>query len=522
MRTLTRLLRPLALVVALAGTLLPVALKPTAAAPAVEPRIEVDRPYVEAGRDHPVYVLIEFDVVAAERLRDRERPPVNLALVLDRSGSMQDRGKLDYAKRAAHRVVDALSERDRLAVIEYDDRISVLWPSAPVESKRLIKRRIDALTPRGNTDLTGGMMEGVDAVRQRLDREEITRVMLLSDGLANHGITDPRAIRRLVQEAKRDGVRISTLGLGADYNEDLMQAIAENGGGRYYFIENPNQMAEIFRQELDALFTTVALDVNCRFERSDLVRRVEVFGFPSSGSSSKTRIDLEDFYGGETRSLLLRLSLRQPPLGAAMLGTLHLAYDDVPNDRRQRFAIDVTVEGTSDTTRIEEAINKDVVVEAALVEAEEDHAHNIKQFESGDVSGAQSNMEALAQTLRAMNADIKDERLAKKIEAIEVENQQMEEAATSGGADLYLKRSKQRLWQAKKGKRSLYMLQEGDKGVEVERLQQMLSDQGYYQGQIDGLFGSDLRDAVEAFQKDKQLDADGVAGPATLGEMGLY
>ena len=89
-------------------------------------------------------------------------------------------------------------------------------------------------------------MRGADEIRPHRDPETVTRVLLLSDGLANRGVTDPRAIRRLVRGARQGGVAISTLGVGVDYDEDLMQDIAENGGGRYSYIEHPNQMADIF------------------------------------------------------------------------------------------------------------------------------------------------------------------------------------------------------------------------------------------------------------------------------------
>ena len=202
----------------------------------VEPVIEVDHPAVLVGEKSPVYVLVQFEVPEMKEDPSRPRPNLNLGLVMDRSGSMHGRGKLEYAKKAACLLVDNLKPTDRLAVVEYDDRVSVVWPSSLVETPQMIKRRIMRLSPGGSTNLTGGMMKGVEEVLGQAQKNSLNRVLLLSDGLANQGITNPHEIKNLVRGSNAKGVQISTMGLGSDYNEDLMQAIAENAGGNYYYV----------------------------------------------------------------------------------------------------------------------------------------------------------------------------------------------------------------------------------------------------------------------------------------------
>ena len=193
-------------------------------AEAVNTTVEVDKPVVLLGDAGPVYVLVRF--AAPDSTPTKDRPLLNLSLVLDRSGSMESKGKLEYLKRAAKKTVDSLQGKDRLAIVEYDDRVTVLWPSSPVESPAMVKRLIDALEPRASTNLAGGLVAGIEQVEETISDDRLTRVLLLSDGLANIGITDPREIRKLVRKGKMKGVRVSTLGLGLDYNEDLMQDIA--------------------------------------------------------------------------------------------------------------------------------------------------------------------------------------------------------------------------------------------------------------------------------------------------------
>ncbi|TNE58701.1 MAG: VWA domain-containing protein, partial [Alphaproteobacteria bacterium] len=277
------------------------------AEPPLSARVEIDHPKVLRGYEGPIYVLIDLEAITKEASEDETRPDLNLGLVLDRSGSMEDAGKMDYLKRAAGMAVDQMTPKDLLSIVEYDDRINVLWPSGRVESAYTIKHLINGLSPRGSTNLTGGMMRGVAEVEGAEAGEgALSRVLLLSDGLANQGITDPRQIKDLVREARLKGVRISTLGLGRDYDEDLMQMIAEHGGGHYYYIENPNQMGRIFQEELATLFTTVAREAALDVDVTSKVEAIELVSFNKDLTKSGGRADLSDFYGGETRTLVLR------------------------------------------------------------------------------------------------------------------------------------------------------------------------------------------------------------------------
>ena len=497
----------------------------------VSPKVEIDRPIIVRGDKDPLFVLVRFEARDLLPREQEDRPPLNLALVLDRSGSMEDKGKIEYLKQAAKMAVDRLGASDHLAVVEYDDRITVMWPSRPVESAFPIKRLIDELEPRGSTNLVGGMMEGADEVRNRMakiDAENtINRVLLLSDGLANEGVTEPAQIRRLVRAAKSDGVRISTMGLGRDYDEDLMQAIAENAGGNYYFIEHPNQMARIFEQELNTLFTTVAKDVRFEFTPTEGVSDVQVVSFGDVENPGATSFDMENFYGGENRTLLLRIETDSDFLdranGPVDLGDIAFSYKNVETGQIQRFDADIVVQMTDDPIVAADAKNHDVIVEANLFEVERQHKQAIELYEAGNIDEAKSQLAALETDMRSRNQTLKDARLSNKIEALSVEQDQMQEAAENADVrSAYLKNTKQRLYKAQQGKRALYMLQLGDTGYEVERLQTALKDEGFYQGDIDGIYSEDLKAAVEAFQSANAIAADGMAGPNTMKELSLY
>ncbi|MCD4820322.1 MAG: VWA domain-containing protein [Candidatus Cloacimonetes bacterium] len=489
----------------------------------INPTIKVDHPYILTNEKQTIYILVQFQIPEIEENLNNPRPKLNLGLVLDRSGSMSGKGKLDYAKKASNILINTLKPSDRIAVVEYDELITVIWPSSPVESPEMIKACINNLSPRGSTNLTGGMMKGADEIQKYISKDFINRVILLSDGLANEGVTNPIEIKRLVKEAKNKGIHISTMGLGLDYDEDLMQAISENGGGNYYFIESPNQMVRIFQEEMSILFTTVAKDININFIAKNEVKKIEVFGFTSDTNGRQTTIEQEDFYSGENRTLLIRLEIEPKKTGTLNLGKFQMNYIDVKNKSKKTFDKTISVIATSNLLEVTGKQNKDVIVEATLIEADKKHEDYIRMYEKGDKKIALENIKDLENKLTIQNEVFSDVIISKKIEALKMETQEMKEAEENSFARLtYLKSNKQRLYKSKKGKRGQYILQEGNSGIEVEKLQTALKNKGFYSGLIDGKFTENVKEAVINFQKNENLTPDGVVGPLTLKALGIY
>lgn len=491
-------------------------------------QVQLNQTSVLAGGTQVVYALVSLEGLDIEPGTTKDRPPLNVALVLDRSGSMADEGKIDYLRRAAKLAVDRLGRKDTLSIVEYDDQITVMWHAKRVTNTGEVKSLIDHLDPRGSTNLAGGMLRGVDEAKDALkgpadESGTITRVILMSDGLANTGITDAQEIARLVRGARQDGIRISTMGLGRDYDEDLMQAIAENGGGRYYYIEHPTQMARVFQDELGSLFETCAQDLEIRFSGKAVVKKAEVVGYEDAQGTQEVKRSLEDMFTGEKRSILLRIEVAAPQSGHVDLGAVTVNYKTAKSHEDHQFTQELAVDVSSDKATVEKSRNLSVSAEAELAESDRIQKEQVKLFQSGRGDEARRNMAALAKDLETKNATLKDDRLSRKVEAINVENRQMSAAAASPSAQQdYLKASKQRLYQAKSGKRTGFALQPGDKGREVEQLQEALRQAGTYKGPIDGIYDDDVKKAVQAYQKTRNINADGIAGASTMDAMGLY
>jgi Ca-activated chloride channel family protein len=314
--------------------------------------------------------------------------PLNISVVIDRSGSMSG-DKLINAKRAAKHLIDQLNPNDYVSIVMYDDRVNLVHPTTVAVNRHLIKSKIDAITTRGGTNLMGGAQLGYDEVKRNYKEGYINRVLLLSDGLANEGITDPQQIQKIVRtQNNTNGISISTFGLGNDYNEDLMTAMAENGTGNYYFISNPQSIAGIFERELNGLKEVVAQNAKVTITLPENVNVTRVYGHPFDQVGRKLTVHLRDIFSGEQKGILVRYAVARGVNTLLRFSTAVDFTDRSESQRSRSFRNNNNQEFTNRIDVYQQSFNEWVSAQVALYTSNERLELAMKEVDKGNYDEA--------------------------------------------------------------------------------------------------------------------------------------
>ncbi len=297
-------------------------------------KLEPDHDYLLAGT--PGEVVVKIDLFALDQKTKRKRPPLNLSVVLDRSGSMSG-AKIEKARQAAMALVDRLGPEDLFSFVTYSDRAELVFPAQEVEDKDLLKRRISRIQPGGSTALYAGVQLGAEQVQKHLSSERINRVILLSDGLANVGPSSPRDLRRL-------GGAISERGIA---------------------VKDTEKLPEIFAKELGELLAIAAREVRIEILCPDGVRPIGFIGRPERFEGQRAAVRLSHLTVAQDRYVFLRCRVEE---GQPEIARVKVSYrDELNGGVEQTISASAKVRFTEDRKLAANSLRPDVAAQKELL-----------------------------------------------------------------------------------------------------------------------------------------------------------
>jgi Ca-activated chloride channel family protein len=444
---------------AVAGTSVPTSLPPAVPAATPVTKAQNGPVLVHAALDRTVLPAAGGEVFARialegvmPQVQEKARVPVSLTLVIDRSGSMGSGTKMADAKRAAAEAILALRPGDKVCVISFDDGAQD-HGCASVSSAQaqgdlaVLTRAIDFLHPRGGTDMIAGLDVGGRAAGRIHGDERVNRLLLLSDGRPDTEV----GLKEHAGTLAKKGIQTTTLGLGEDYNEDLMAAIADLGLGHYYFVAEPHMLAKIFAEELESLASIVAREASLTITPRNGARVVEVIGFPSQGGGAATHIAAGDIYGGRTTDVLVRLAVGpSKPSSASDVVAVQVAYTPAAGGARVQDDRVLVASRSLDARAVEKSLVPEVAVKVEKFRAAQAWITANAAYDRGDKAEGDRVMLGSSARLASQAELLKDDDLAK--ESSEQKLYQVQNEA--GGAEwrgMGTRAAKKKAWSMNKG-----------------------------------------------------------------------
>jgi Ca-activated chloride channel family protein len=352
--------------------------------------------------------------------RPKTRVPVDLALVVDTSGSMAG-AKMDNARAAAKQIIDSLADGDIVSIDAFDnDARPIAEPTVLSPSTRaMVLQKIAMLRPSGSTNMFDGLSLAEMHASRAPTTHGVRRVVVISDGIANVGPSSPDALGALAERGLRFRTQVTSLGVGTDYDERTLNALAQRTSGRLYHLSEPKEMAAMLKREVDLLTSTVASDAFVELVAAPGVTFTSTEGargeWISAGTSMK--IPLGTIFAGQHREVLIRARVTAGT-NATSLASVRLHFKD-PDDgdlervqevvARVRFTNDEKEVFTAQSPRTRSIM---AIMDAAKVEMQAAQA-----VSSGQVAAADADLARAQAALEKKANDISDDKQRARVMA---------------------------------------------------------------------------------------------------------
>jgi Ca-activated chloride channel family protein len=385
---------------------------------AAKPRIEVSSDttpsLVQADKkDQEIVARVRVHGLA---IADKKRPPLNLALVVDTSGSMEGQ-PIDEARAACATLIDLLTDGDAVSIVTFGTRAKVVVPSVRVtkESREAAKLSIRSIKAEGTTDMAAGLAEGLTQVRAHATPDGIHRIVLVGDGVPN----DAPPVLALADSAKSQHVPVTALGLGNDFDETLMTALAQRSSGTFHFVNDTSRVASVFKEQISRMERVVARGARIELTPGPGVTITEVLGIPASptGNGRGQIADLGDLAEGQTRDVYVRVTAKGRRDGKSMeLLDAQVSYSlpegGAPPLTATTF---MKLNASSDAARLKEAAVVDVEHGFTTVRVADGIVKAIGLAREGELTNARKLLDASLRLAKEGEKKFADKGLGEKV-----------------------------------------------------------------------------------------------------------
>jgi Ca-activated chloride channel homolog len=426
------LLSSFASALACALSLVPLSLRADSNSTPVHLRVELDRTVLSADLTERAIVKVALDCDRPSR--PESRPPVNLALVIDRSGSMNGE-KIEQVKAAAIEAVRRLAPDDLFSLVVYANEVETLIPARRVGEGEGIEAQIRGIRANGGTALFGGVSQGAAELRKHLeDRRYVHRLILLSDGIANVGPSSPDDLARLGGALIKEGISVTTVGVGLDFNEDLMTRLAQRSDGNTYFVASSRDLPRIFNAELGDVLSIVAREVVLTVEFPEGVRPLGLIGREGVIRGQRAEFTLNQLYGGQEKFALVEVEVARTPAGAQReIAKASLSFQDMVAQRPVTLKASGAVRFTTQQKEVIASVNLQVQTDYAvnLTAEVKDSAVGLVDASRRDEAARrmrESNLKLDAMAKTYHNADVQNLVSANAVEADRLERDGLDNA----------------------------------------------------------------------------------------------
>lgn len=271
--------------------------------------------------------VLQIGFTTAEVNERTDLRPLNLVLVIDKSGSMADGDKMSRVKEGLRTMLTRLRPDDIVSIVTFDFGAKVLYPASRLGDGAAVRQAIDCLAPDGGTNLHSGLMLGYAEASKHFQKDATNRVIILTDGIANQGVTDPSRIAAESAIYNKQGIDLSTIGVGLDLNNDLLRTLARSGRGLYHFISDYKDIDKVFVNEVQSLVSSVAKNVTVRIEYGPGLQLEKVYGYAPMMSNGTVSINMDDMNNGLTQVVMAKF--RTNSMSNPVPVKVRLSYYDV-------------------------------------------------------------------------------------------------------------------------------------------------------------------------------------------------